>query len=361
MPVYVRNTGTWRQSPTDNTRTMWVRGTAVWHQALDVWVRDQGAWHKEPGYSAVFNQPTNLRMNPADANNHSSIPVAWDWSGVLLPDDFQLVLTNEAGGWLQNLSIAADQRSYTFTSLSTNTRYRVYIRARRSGRTDDNTAFLGPLNWFVGADSYDAHNGPVYGWSSNEVWYSPYSGYSWASSEQVGWPATAAIDGSDSTRWITADVPGAPSAAQGEGIRFYLPAVHGTPRLFTGVHIYSNGYTYCWLSFWMNGAWQGSVYPYSGKYTPLNHAYLGAAGGDASSSGSSGYYYYVRNGEAFNGAWDISTYTGSTPPFVDCLFQHNTPGQANIEIWEIKALLYDWVVVANNASNIIAAVNSGSW
>jgi hypothetical protein len=209
------------------------------------------------------------------------------------------------------------------------------------------------LNWYLGYDSYDAHDAPVYGWSGTVDWYVPYSGYNWASSEQLGWPATASIDGSDSTRWVTANTPEPYGGNQGEGIRIVLPT---DKRLFTGVHIYSNGYTYCWLGLNWYGGWQGGAYPYSGKYTPLQHNYLGAGGGDPS-SGSAGYYYYVQNGAQFGGAWDLSS--GGANPYIDVLFQHNTPAQPQIEIWEIKVLLQSWVVVANNGSRIVPAANSG--
>jgi hypothetical protein len=105
-----------------------------------------------------------------------------------------------------------------------------------------------------------------------------------------------------------------------------------------------------WLQ--LGGGWQAGASPYNGKYGPLQHPYVAAAGGDPS-SGSAGYYYDVKGG----GQWDTSTDVVT----VDCLFQHNNTGQAAIEVWEIKALIQDWVVVANNGPRTVAAVNSGAW
>src|SRR5262245_17079191 len=119
MTTSVRAAGAWRTVVLSN-RLQYLRVGGVWKPILDYWYRVGGAWVKESGYSPTLAAPTNLRMNPADANNHSTIPVAWDYNvaaGQLSANDFYIVLTDEAGNWLQYGPIANSYRSWSFGSL----------------------------------------------------------------------------------------------------------------------------------------------------------------------------------------------------------------------------------------------------
>src|SRR3954463_14085079 len=109
MTTSVHQAGAWRTVPLN--RLQYLRIGGAWRPILDMWFRDQGQWIKEGGYSPQLAVPTNLRMNPADVNNHNTIPVAWDYNGLLPPDDFHVVLTNEAGNWLWEGAVAAGART----------------------------------------------------------------------------------------------------------------------------------------------------------------------------------------------------------------------------------------------------------
>lgn len=325
MGLQLRTGGAWRVAPMDNSRVHYLRVNGTWKPILDMWVRDQGAWHKDPTYSAVLQPPTNIRMNPGDANNHSTIPVAWDWSGVMTPDDFELVLTNEGGQWLQDLAIPSNQRTYTFTGLSTNTRYRVYVRARHSGRAE--TAWSGPLNWGLGADAYNTQDVPVYGWANEFRWAPTRSWLGYVSSEAVGWPADWALDNNFDSRWVSNNATEPLGDQQGEGMRIRPP--YWGHYLVVGVYIYSYGYTATWLGAYnANTGWQGPHQPYFGKYAALRHTYVGAGGGPSS------YSYEVRG---------LAFVSDDPDPWIEVLFQHYTldagPG---ISIWEVQLILQEW-------------------
>jgi fibronectin type III domain protein len=352
MGIQVRQTAAWHTIPT--TRVMWVRMGAKWQPVLDLWIRDQGAWHKEPTYSPQLAVPTNLRMNPASSTNHSTIPVAWDYTGVLPPDSYRVVLTNEAGATVQDKS--STTTSYTFTGLTQDTRYKVKVSARCGGRAD--TAFTPSLNWYLGKDAY-THS------VSSTAWGSPYSwkpaSYAWAGSWDADHPPNLAIDGSFGTQWLS--LPDADTGGyQGDGIRFRFPTGH---HQLLGCQAwlptYGGGHT-VWYGVYQGGSWKGGQNVYVGSLTPLVHLYLGGQ-----NSAPSGSYELVNmyTGGPAPGQGSTGTYItdATSDGSVDLLFQSPVTytGWTGLRYgaWEIRLVLTDWVTTTTSVTD--PAKPSGSY
>jgi hypothetical protein len=341
--IYVRQSGAWQKFPTvpQGGRLLYFRINGQWKPILDVWVRNQGAWHKEPEYSAVLPAPTNLRMSTADVNNHTTIPVAWDYSGVLPPDDFHVVLTDEAGSWLWEGSAASGARSMTLGPFGQNKRYRVYIAARKAGRPD--TAWAGPLNWFLGQDAYTAYDVPVYDWANEFEYIPPIVNYSSAANgDGATWGFQKALDGNFSSYWNT-DIVSEPNGNgnQGEGWMVQAPSGH---YLFTGVRLWNLNSHTCWVGVNTAGGWQGGLQPYVGKYAPwrINYAAVGGPGTA----------YDVRAGNYVTDAGGGVTVAG--------LMQNPASDGYNprIAVLEVRLLLQSWTLIRYDPRTV-PAVNSG--
>jgi hypothetical protein len=285
-------------------------------------------------------------MNPADPNNHSSISVARDWNqpaGGLPVGSFHIVLTNEGGGWLREDFPAAGTRTYTFSNLSQNTRYRVYIAARYAGGGRPDTAFVGPLNWSVGADAYTVNDVPIYGWGGEqEVMPYTYSQSSAANGDYNTWGFQKALDGNFGTYWNSDIVSPTLDANQGEGYRLWVP---GNNFLLNGVRLWNLNPHTVWYGVYLNGAWQGGLQPYTGKYSFLVHGYnVGVSG--------------VGSGDVRSGQYQ----TQGTGAYVDCLLQVPASDGYNLRIATIEArlLCQEWTQTGWGPRTV-PAVNSGSY
>jgi hypothetical protein len=306
-------------------------------------------WHKITAYSAPnLAAPTNLRMNPADPNNHSTFPVAWDWSQPAngLTPNFHVVLTNEAGSWLQDYVVGNATRTYTFSGLSQNTRYRAYVCATYPGGGRPDTAFIGPLNWAIGADAYTVNDVPVYGWGGEFEYLPPYY-YTYSSAangDNSTWGFGKAIDNNFSSYWnsdIVSEANG--DANQGEGWMVQPPAGN---YLFNGIRLWNFNPTTCWLGVSLNGNWQGGLTPYVGKYAGWRIPYVAGVGPQNN--------FDVRSPTQYN--------TNGVTTFIAGLMQN--PGYDGynwrITLVELRLLLQQWVQTGWGPRTV-PAVNSAAY
>jgi len=347
--VSVRAAGAWRTVVLDGTRLQYVRVGGVWKPILDFWFRDHGVWVHETPYSPVLAGVSNLRMNPADVNNHSSIPVAWDANvpaGQLPADNYHVVLTDEGGSWLSDQSTTGT--TFTFGSLTQDKRYRVYVAARRNGRPDQ--AWVGPLNWYLGKDAYSyVVNDPVYGWGSDFEWNpgSVYSSTSAANGDYGTWGGQKSVDNNFSTFW-NSEIVNEPNgdATQGEGLQ-YQCALGGGYRI-SGCRIWPYFNQTMWIAFFAGGGWQGSLYPYSGKYSYWVVPYVNGYGPTSNMTEFRLDQYNVQ--------------TGDTNLFIKVLMQNPYYDGYNWRqaIVEFRFLLQQWIQTGTTPRTVnVAAVNSG--
>lgn len=340
MTVSVRQAGAWRTVPLTG-RLQYLRIGGAWKPILDMWFRDKGQWVKEGGYSPQLAVPTNLRMNPADVNNHNTIPVAWDYNGLLPPDDFHVVVTNEGGSWLWEGAAASGARSMTLGAFGQNARYRVYVAARRAGRPD--TGWAGPLNWALGKDSYVTNDVPVYGWGGEqEVMPSTYSQSSAANNDYGTWGFQKAQDGNFSSYWNSDIADPSLNANQGEGFRLWVP---GNNYLLNGVRLWNLNYYTVWYGVNLNGNWQGGQAPYYGKYGFLVHGYNAG-------------FNNIFNGDVRSGQYQ----TQGTGAYVDLLLQNPSYDGYNYRfgVVEARLLCQEWIQTGWGPRTV-AAVNSAYW
>ena len=347
MPIYVRISGAWRQFPTTpvGTRLLYFRYGGQWRPIMDLWIRDGGAWHKEPQYSAVMQAPTNLRMNPADTAEHDSIPVAWTQAGNLMPGDYVVRLTDQYGNTLLAPRVSGTARSYTFSNLTQNKAYMVYLIARYPGGEGTKSRpdiSIGPLKWKLGQDP-QPYQTPVYGWDNDWAW-NPGT-YDYAGSWDVDHPPIRAVDGNMGTQWLS-QPDAATGGYQGDGFRFRMPASH---HRLIGCTVYvARGTHTVWYGVYQGGSWKGGNQVYVGKYTPFVHPYLVGQGPTTLVDIRSGGYVTDATGD------------GS----VDLLFQAPAvySGWTGLRYgaWEIRLILQDWVVTSY-VTNYTAAIASGPW
>ena len=387
----------WHTVVLDGTRLQYVRVAGQWKPILDVWFRVNGQWIKQTSYSPQLAAPANLRLNPVNAGNHSTIPVIWDYTvgaGQLAAGDFVLVLTDENGGWLQWPVLNGATRSYTFTGLTQGKKYKVALTARypgtpdgslnqaasQKGRPDTPWIWLSdgqPRNgWQLGSDasSYTVPIGDYdapYGWLPNNI--------VWAGSWDGQHPPQQAIDGNFGTQWLSGTDPNGPGGSQGDGFRIQLAGyIDRAQRQLLGVQVWIPGYggpsypsdprtgNTVWYGVYQNGAWQGGQWvfngrPDNGNMAPLAHAYMAGQGpttlvnmysngGPAPGQGSTG----IFRTDIYN---DMS---------VDLLFQFpdlypgwGTPGRYGA--WEVRLVFQDWNPNHSSQTVNVAAVNSGWW
>lgn len=349
MTLSVRDGGVWRTVATN--RLQYVRAGGTWKPILDIWVRAGGAWVKDAYTAPALALPTNLRMNPASATNHATIPVIWDFTtpaGGLPPTGFQVVLTDEAGAWLQNVTVDGSLRVYTFGSIAPNKRYRVYVRSVYTNDGRLPSAFVGPLNWFLGQDSYVVNDTPVYDWGpdvdGSRIYWAPgpSGALITASSEAIGFPSYYAVDDNNSSRWKTALAPES-GGLQGEGIRFRFPGGHYLMRYVLVLAPYP---VTAWVGVFRNGSWQGSLNVYSGKYGAFQHNYVAGFGPQAT---------FLLN----IGDWITDAFSDQ---MIDVLLQNPTDegGGPTLSAWEIQPVLLPWIQTGW-AARTVPAVNSATY
>jgi hypothetical protein len=349
MTLSVRDGGTWRTVATN--RLQYVRVDGAWTPIMDIWVRAGGAWVKDAYSAPVLAMPTNVRMNAPDATNHATIPIAWDFTlptGGTPPTNFDVLLTDEGGTWLRLVTVDGATRSYTFTSVAPNTRYKMWVRATVTNNTRGPTLWAGPVNWFLGQDSYVLSDVPVYDWApdvdGSRIYWSPgpASAFIEASSEALGFPAYYAIDNNLSSRWKTALAPESGSL-QGEGIRFKMPGGHFLMRY---VFVSAPYPVTAWVGVFRATAWQGALTVYSGKYGHFQHNYVAGFGPQAS---------FLLN----IGDWITDS---TSDGMIDVLLQNPTDegGGPTLSAWEIQPVLLPWIQTGWS-TRTVAAINSATY
>jgi hypothetical protein len=345
MGLQARVAGAWRVVPTDNSRLLYLRVGGVWKPILDFWSRDQSAWHHDPSYSPQMPTPTNFRNNGTPTTTHDRVQVAWDYSGLLPPDNFWVLIMDQNGNGLRwDQAPGGANRTWTATGLATNTYYQLAVMARYAGRPD--TPLTPNMHWYTGYASYVVNDVPVYGWGGEfEAMPSTYSQSSAAVGDYNTWGFQKAIDGNFSTYWNSDVVDPNVDSYQGEGFRLWVP---GGNYLLNGVRLWNLGAHTVWYGVSLNGGsnWQGGSTPYFGKYGFLVHGYnVGVA--NVGSPGD------VRSGQY---------QTNGQNAVVDCLLQVPAYDGYNwrIGVIEVRLLLQQWVQTGWGPRTVPEAA-SGNW
>ena len=265
--------GTWRT--VDTSRLQYFKMNGAWTPIMQLWVKGSPpsltdhAWHREPGIATRMSAVQNLNVIRYNGDNHSSVTMGWDCVGNLEPGDFVPILADENDNWLSAPRIGAGSREYTFSGLSQNTKYKLYLYARYPGGEGTKSLpddVYGPLKWYNGLDAQPQYY-DILGWGGDFYWRPGVN----VTSTQNGYPASSIWDTDDNTAWVSANVPEAFGTSQGEGIEAFWP---GAGYRITSLVVRNLQGHDIWYGVYHNGAWEGGSYPYNGKYQYWRHYYL---------------------------------------------------------------------------------------
>ena len=343
MGLAVRAGGSWHVVNTNQLQYVKIGGN--WKPMLQLWVKGSSvdptdhSWHREPGINVGLGQPGNVRNAAPDANNHSNVPLAWDYSNPLTPRVFTVGTFDQNGNALRYEDVPGTSRSWTVAGLAQNTYYQFAVVAKYDGQPD---VWSSPnLRWYIGQDP-QPYQVAVYGWAG-DWWWIPDAVT--VTSTQSGFPSSSIVDNNDGTYWMSVAANEAFGPTQGEGIERFWP---GSGWRINGVRVKTPIAHDVWVGCYHNGGWEGGQYPYNGKYQYWRHYYITGISNTTWTEPSLGPW---ETAGASDGAIHVllnraQQYGGWPGPRLGC-----TDFAMRLQSWQV--IRYD--------TYYTAAVNSGWW